>query len=132
MELASHNAHTIVRAYGDLNRQSFMPNGKYPTQELHYLYPEWVGVYVARHLMQAALGPTQSYNEFRVEDVFNLIEEVAPNVVVRPGREYSVVLYIRGTEVELAKLLRLKNCFCADEADIQLMDGEPVLRMWWD
>jgi hypothetical protein len=95
----------------------------YALRSLNYRSKKWFSPAEWKTLFQA-IAPT--YNDFNATTVGNFLQKFP--VKIQPGREYSVVMYIKGAPKVLNEILLNAKKIKADEAHIQ-EDG--TLRLWW-
>jgi hypothetical protein len=112
-------------AYSDTS-----PAPKGTKLDLDFRSGDWIPVSAWHDIMEKATP--EGYNNFHAPQVAKILhaieKEFGERLEVQPAREYSVAVYVRGSQEALRKLLKKVR---ADEKDMVSYDP-PEVRLWWD
>jgi len=119
--IRSAKAKNVIDAYSD----------DYELRDLNYRDRRWLSPRQWEKVMTEATP--FGYNAFDAMHVgrwFKDIQKRFGKIQIQPGREYSVVAYVKGPPEALAALqTEARDEAHADEYD---MESDGTLRLWWD
>lgn len=115
--LKGAKADNLVDAYSD----------DYEVRDLHYRDRAWLSPSQWERAMNEAL-PEGGYNAFDTRDVAAWLKTFG-RIKIQPGREGSVVAYVKGDPETLEAMRDEAEDVKADEAG---MESDGTLRLWWD